>query len=48
MYRSHRPLKDAEKGNIILIIRAVTMIDPVTGWCEITHYSDKKATKIVN
>lgn len=25
-----------------LILKAVTMIDPVTGWFEITQYDDKK------
>ena len=31
-----------------LILKAVTLIDPVTGWFEITQYSNKKAMPIAN
>ena len=29
-------------------LKAVTMMDPVTGWFEITKYNDKKSMKISN
>ena len=31
-----------------LHIKAVTMINPVTGWFEIAQYDDKKAISIAN
>ena len=31
-----------------MILKAVTMIHPVTGWFEVTHYSNKKLTTIEN
>ena len=31
-----------------LILKAVTMINPVTGWFEVTQYRDKKVMTIVN
>ena len=36
------------KGRDPLILKAVTMIDPVTGWFEITQYNDKKVMTIAN
>ena len=30
------------------ILKSVTMIDPVTGWFEVTQYSDKKGMTITN
>ena len=33
---------------VIIIINALTMIDPTTGWFEIVQYSYKQATTIVN
>ena len=31
-----------------LYLKAVTVIDPVTGWFEITQYNDKRSISIVN
>ena len=42
------PYKICRKGGDPLILRAVTMIDPVTGWFELTQYNDKKSTTIAN
>ena len=40
------PYKMCRKGPLIL--KAVTMIDPVTGWFEVRQYSNKKAMTITN
>ena len=40
------PYKIRRKGKHTLILKAFTMIDPVTGWFEVTQYSDKKAMVI--
>ena len=31
-----------------LLLKSLTMIDPVTEWVEITQYNDKKTMTIVN
>ena len=40
--------KIRRKGRDYLILKAVTMIDPVTGWFEIKQYNDKKSMVIIN
>ena len=40
--------KIRRKGKYPLILKAITMIDPVTGWFEVVQYSNKKAMKIAN
>ena len=40
------PYKIRRNGKEPLILKSVTMIDPVTGWFEVTQYSDKKAMVI--
>ena len=42
------PYKICRKGKEPLISKDVNMIDPVTGWFEVTQYRDKKATTIEN
>ena len=42
------PYKIRRKGRKSLILRDVTMIDPVARWFEITQYKDKKSMTIVN
>ena len=42
------PYKIRIKGRDNIILKAVTMIDPVTGWFERTQYIDKKAMVIAN
>ena len=42
------PYKIRRKGKEPLILKSVTMVNPVTGWCEVTQYSDKKAMTIAN
>ena len=42
------PLKIRIKRKEPLILKAITMIDPVTGWFIVTQYRDKKAMTIVN
>ena len=42
------PYKTRRKGKEPLILKAVTMIYPVTGWFEVTQYSNKKAMTIAN
>ena len=42
------PYKIRRKGKDPLILKDVTMIDPVTWWFEVTQYRDKKAMTIVN
>ena len=42
------PYKIRRKGKEPIILKAITMINPVTGWFEVTQYSNKKATTITN
>ena len=42
------PYKIPRKWKEPLILKAATMIDPATGWFEITKYRNHKAMKIVN
>ena len=41
------PYKILKKGKDPLILKAITMIDPVTRWFEVTQYRNKKAMTIV-
>ena len=40
--------KVCRKGKYPLILKSVKIIYPVTGWFEVTHYSDKKAMVLAN
>ena len=42
------PYKIGRKGKDNLILKFVTMVDPTTGWSEVTQYCNKKAMTIVN
>ena len=42
------PKKIHRKGKYPLILKSKTMIDPVTGWFEVTQYRNKKAMTIAN
>ena len=42
------PYKIRRKGKYPLILKDVSMIEPVTGWFEVTQYSDNKAMTIAN
>ena len=42
------PYKIRRKGKDPLILKAVTIIDPLTGWFEVIQYSNKKAMTIAN
>ena len=42
------PYKICNKIKDHLILKSVTMIDPVTGWFEVTQYVDKKVMTIAN
>ena len=42
------PYKILRKGKDHIILKAVTMIDPITGWFELTQYSNKKYMTIAN
>ena len=42
------PYKIRRKGKETLILKSVTMIDPVTGWFEVTQYRDKKEMTIAD
>ena len=42
------PYKIRRKGKDILILKEVTIIDPVTGCFEVTQHDDKKVTMIKN
>ena len=42
------PYKIRRKGKDPLILKTVTTIDPVTGWFEVTQYSDNKAMMTAN
>ena len=48
MCRSYGTLKIRRKGKEPLILKAATMIDPVTRWFEVTQYRNKKAMMIEN
>ena len=40
--------KIRRKGRDTIILKAVTIIDPITEWFEITQYNNKKGTMIAN
>ena len=40
------PYRILRKGKEPLILKSVTMIEPVTGWFEVTQYNDKNAMTI--
>ena len=42
------PYKIGRKGKDELILKVFTMIDPKTGWYEVTQYGNKKSMTIVN
>ena len=42
------PYKIGRKGKDELILKAVTMIDPTTGWSEVTQYCNKKEMTVEN
>ena len=42
------PYKITWRGNDPLILRAITMIDPITGWFERNQYNNNKSTMIAN
>ena len=42
------PYTIRQKGQSNLICRAVTMIDPATGWFEISQYDDKRSITVAN
>ena len=42
------PYKIRRKGKEPLILKAVTVIDTVTRWFEITQYNDKKEMTVEN
>jgi transposase InsO family protein len=42
------PYSIRRKGQETLVCRAVTMIDPATGWFEIHEYNDKKSITVAN
>ena len=42
------PYKISKKGKDPLILKSVTVIDPVTGWFEVTQYNDKKEMTVTN
>ena len=46
--RLNRPLKINNKGKYSLILKSITMINPVAAWFEVTQYDDKKAMSIEN
>ena len=48
MCGSHWPIYTTLKRDRSYNIKSVTMIDPVTGWFEITQYNGKKAMTITN
>ncbi len=41
-------IKSKVKGIKIPSLRAITMIDPATGWFEIKQYDDKKSKTVAN
>ena len=48
MCRCYRPWEKHCRGKDLLILKSITMIEPVTGWFEITQYNYKKETVISN
>ena len=42
------PYKIRRKGKELLILKSVTMMYPITGWFEVTQYSDKKLMTIAS
>ena len=42
------PCKICRKGRENLILKSVTMIEPATGWFEITKYNNNKSMTISN
>ena len=42
------PYKIKREGKEPLLLKAVTMIDPATGWFEIVQYDDKKSITVAN
>ena len=46
--RFNMPLKCVRKGKIQSLLKAVTLINTVTGWFEVTQYKDKQAMTIEN
>ena len=40
------PIKYAKKGEILLSLKFIIIIYPITRWFEITEYNNKKATMI--
>ena len=42
------PYKISRKEKQTLLLKAVTIVNPVTGWFEITQYVDKKEITIAN
>ena len=42
------PLPNTYKREISSNNKSITMIDPITGWLEVTQYSDKKSMTIAN
>lgn len=42
------PYKINRKGKPVLVCRCVTMIDPATGWFEISQYRDKESITVAN
>ena len=42
------PYNILRKGKFTLMMKAVTMIDPVTVWSKVTQYDNKIAMKIAN
>ena len=42
------PYKIRRKGKETLVLKNVTMIDPVTRWSKVTQYDDNKVVRITN
>ena len=42
------PVKIYKKSKLILLLKAVKIIDPITGWFVISQYNDKKLMTIAN
>ena len=42
------PYQIRRKGQVTLICKCVTMIDPATGWFEVHQYDDKKSITVAN
>ena len=48
MCRPYRYLKIIRKWKNNIILKAITMINPVMGWFEVTQYGDQKVATITN